>query len=98
MNKDHENFLNLVRLPGTIDAEQTGILLGVPAASVSILVARHFLTPLGKGIASNSPRKFSSAMILALTLDPDQMSRMHHVISGYWRSRNGTANRKRTEF
>ena len=90
MNQEHQNFLNLVRLPATIDAEQAGILLGISTVHVSILVKKRFLRPLGQGLALNAQRKFSSAAILKLGADPDEMNRMQQVLSAYWRCRNDT--------
>ena len=88
MNNDHKEFLNLRRLPGTLDTEQAAILLGVNETSIPILVAKGFLKPLGKTLAANAPRRFSSATIEVLARDPEAMSRMHQLISSHWRSRN----------
>ena len=90
MNNDHKEFLNLRRLPGTLDAEQAAILLGVNETSIPILVAKSFLKPLGKILAANAPKRFSSAAVEALTRDPEAMSRMHQLISSHWRSRNAS--------
>lgn len=90
MNNEHKAFLNLLRLPGTIDAGQTAILLGTSEANIPILVTKSFLEPLGKNLAANAPKRFSSAAIEALARDPEKMSRMHHLISSHWRIRNGT--------
>lgn len=88
MNNDYKEFLNLRRLPGTLDAEQAAILLGVNETSIPILVAKSFLKPLGKLLAANAPKRFSSAAVEALARDPEAMSRMHQLISSRWRSRN----------
>ncbi len=86
--------MNMRRLPGSIDAEQTALLLGVPTTAIPILVAKGFLKPLGKHIARNAPRRFSSAAIIALTQNPEEMHKMQHLISSHWRERNGTATGK----
>ena len=96
MNNEHREFLNLLRLPGTIDAEQAAILLGINEANIVILVNKSFLKPLGKDLAANSAKRFSSVEIEELARNPQQMNRMHHLISSYWRTRNGTAARKRS--
>ena len=96
MNNEHKEFLNLLRLPGTIDAGQTAILLGITEANIAILVNRLFLKPLGKNLAANAPKRFSSATIEALARNPEEMSRMHHVISSHWRARNSTPLRGNT--
>lgn len=93
MNNEHREFLNLRRLPASVDAEQTAILLGINEGSVAILVHKLFLKPLGKNLAANAPKWFSSATIEALARNPEEMSRMHHLISSYWRIRNGTPTR-----
>ena len=90
MNNDHREFLNLRRLPGSIDAAQTALLLGVPSTSITILISKGFLKPLGKNVAPNAPKRFSSAAIIALVQNPDEMHRMQHHISSHWRERNGT--------
>ncbi len=90
MNNDHREFLNLRRLPGSIDAEQTAILLGIPVTCIAILVKKGFLKPLGKAIAHNAPRKFASADVIELMQNADQMHKMQHYISSHWRERNGT--------
>ena len=94
MNDEHIEFLNLRRLPATIDAGQTAILLGISEANVTILVSKGFLKPLGKNLAANAPKWFSSAAIEALARKPEEMSRMHQLVSSYWRTRNGTPSRK----
>ena len=90
MNNEAREFLNLLRLPGTIDAGQTAILLGINEASIAILVNKLFLKPLGKNLAANSPKRFSSAAIEALARNAEEMNRMHHLICSHWRTRNGT--------
>ena len=90
MNNDHREFLNLRRLPATIDAGQTAVLLGISEANVTILVNKGFLKPLGKNLAANATKWFSSAAIEDLARNPEEMSRMHHLISSHWRTRNGT--------
>ena len=90
MRQAQQDFLNLARLPGTIDAVQTGYLLGIASAHVSILVSKGFLHPLGRSLAPNAPRRFSSAAICKLASDPDKMDKMHQVLSAHWRTRNGT--------
>ena len=89
MNNDHREFLNLRRLPGSIDAEHTAMLLGIPATSITILVNKGFLKPLGKNVAPNAPKRFASAAITALAQNPDEMHKMQHHISSHWRERNG---------
>ena len=90
MNNEHREFLNLRRLPGSIDTEQTAMLLGIPTSAISILVSKGFLKPLGKNIAPNAPRRFASAAIIMLTQNSEEMHKMQHFISSHWRERNGT--------
>lgn len=96
MNDKHVEFLNLRRLPATIDAGQTAILLGISEATITILINKDFLKPLGKNVAANAPKWFSSAAIEALARNPEEMSRLHHVVSSHWRTRNGTPSRNST--
>lgn len=90
MNNDHRELLNLRRLPGSIDAEQTAVLLGIPITCIAILVKKGFLKPLGKTVAHNAPRKFASVAVVELMQDAEQMHKMQHFISSHWRERNGT--------
>ena len=90
MNQDHREFMNLRRLPGSIDAEQTALLLGIPSTSITILINKGFLKPLGKNVAANAPKRFSCAAIIVLVQNPEEMHRMQHHISSHWRERNGT--------
>ena len=90
MKQAQQDFLNLARLPGTIDAQQAGYLLGIAPAHVSILVSKGFLHPLGRSLAPNAPRRFSSVAICKLASDPHEMDKMHQILSSYWRVRNGT--------
>ena len=93
MNNEHREFLNLRRLPATLDAAQTAILLGINDANIPILVAKGFLKPLGKPVAANAPKKFSSTTIEALARDPEAMHRMRQMIGSHWRTRNGKPTR-----
>ena len=88
MNKQHQDFLNLVRLPGSLTAEEAGILLGITAESVAILAGCGFLKPLGRALAQNAPRRFAAVAIEALARDADQLGKMHHAISSHWKARN----------
>ena len=90
MNKDQQDFLNLARLPGTIDAAQTGYLLGILPIHVSVLVSKGFLRPLGRSLARNAPLRFSSEIICKEASDPVKMDKMQQVLTAYWRNRNGT--------
>ena len=92
MNPDHERFLNLTRLPATIDAEQAAILLGVASAGIMVLVANKFLKPLGRNLAANAPRRFASVTIEGLARDPEQLDRMQRILTQHWRSRNKAKN------
>lgn len=96
MNNEHRDFLNLRRLPATVDAAQTAILLGINDTNIAILVSKGFLKPLGKPIAANAPKKFSSTAIEALARDPEAMHRMHQMIGSHWRTRNNTPARAGT--
>ena len=79
MKQAQQDFLNLARLPGTIDAQQAGYLLGIAPAHVSILVSKGFLRPLGRSLAANAPRRFSSTAICKLASDPHEMDKMHQT-------------------
>ena len=97
MNNDHRELLNLRRLPGSIDAEQTAVLLGIPVTCIAILVKKGFLKPLGKTVAHNAPRRFASAAVVELMQDAEQMHKMQHHISSHWRERNGIRASKQFE-
>ena len=97
MKKEHESFLNLRRLPATIDAEQTAILLNISMDSVTILAAKEFLEPLGKPLAANAPRRFASVEIERIAHDVEELNKMQRILSLYWRSRNGTDKRRRAK-
>ena len=89
MNQDHREFMNLHRLPGAITAEQAALLLGIPVTCIAVLIGKGFVKPLGKNVAPNSPKRFSSAAIVMLTQNPEDMHKMQHLISSHWRERNG---------
>ena len=89
MNDEDLKFLNLLRLPGTISAEQAAILLGVSNANIPILIAKKFLHPLGGRIKPNAPKRFSSHAIMKLVNDPEAMDRMHSILTVHYRQRNG---------
>ena len=88
MNPEHERFLNLVRLPATIDAEQAAILLGVAPGNIAVLVAKKHLKPLGRNLSANAPRRFASVTIERLARDPEELDRMQQILSQHWRNRN----------
>ncbi len=98
MDKEHQAFLNLLRLPGSIAPEEVAVLLGVSVESVTILVKCSFLVPLGRPLAPNAPRRFASVEIEGLTRDVERMNRMHQVLTKYWRTRNGTRRRSGSCF
>ena len=90
MDPEHRHFLNLMRLPGSISAEQAAILFGIPTACIPVLVSKSFIKPLGRTIAPNAPRRFSSVDIVKLASDPKQMDRMQNILTTHNRHRNGT--------
>ena len=94
MNQDHREFMNLRRLPGSITAEQAALLLGIPVTCIAVLIGKGFVKPLGKNVAPNAPKRFASAAIITLTQNPEEMHKMQHLLSSYWRQRNGKQNSK----
>lgn len=81
-------LLSLRRLPGRLTSEQTAVLLGVSPADITILMAAKFLVPLGRNLAANSPKYFSSAQIEQLMGDPEVMGQMQTALTKHWRQRN----------
>ena len=57
---------------------------------IPVLVSKSFLRPLGRGVAQNAPKRFSSVTIMELAADPKQMDRMQQILTAHHRSRNRT--------
>jgi hypothetical protein len=82
----HE-LLNVLRLPGRLDAQETAYLLGFGLADIPILVAHRILKPLGKP-ATNGVRYFASEDIDQLRRDVKWLSKASAVMTEHWRARN----------
>ena len=95
MSPEERDFLNLRRLPGSIDAMQTAALLGATPANIPILIAKKFLRPLGgRHIKANAPKHFSSLEVVKLADNPAQMDRMQIILTLHTRVRNGIGGAK----
>lgn len=80
-------MLQLHRLPGRINAQQTAVLLGFQVHDVPVLVAAKLLVPLG-GPSKVAPKWFSSAEVELLRQNTRFLAKATRAVSQRWRNRN----------
>ncbi len=88
MNKIAKDcLLHAVRLPARVNAEEAAVLLGFESHDIPTLIARGLLKPLGSP-GRNSPKRFSSADILAKSDDLKWLCRAEVVVADKWKLKN----------
>jgi len=87
-------LLNCRRLPGRLNTAETGLLLGFQEHDMAPLVAARLIVPLGKP-ASNAPKYFAAAEVIARADDPDWLSQATRAIAKYWLAKNATKRQNR---
>ena len=80
-------LLNLVRLPGRLNAALTAGLLGFKPHDIPVLVARGFLQPLSDP-HPNCEKYFAGVEIEELANDVDWLSRAGAAVNQHWRIKN----------
>ncbi len=88
LNPELQAFLNLVRLPGSLNAAHTAGLLGFKPHDIPILVARGFLTPLGEP-SPNCEKFFARIRTEELAVDEAWLSNARAALNQHWRMKNG---------
>ena len=83
----NEKILNMRRLPGRLDVNQTAALLGFQRHDVTILVSARHLQPLGKP-SPNSVKYFSSAEIIELANNRQWLDKATKLIANHWKERD----------
>lgn len=73
--------LNVLRLPGRVNAEQTAALLGMEEWDVPLLVKAGLLKPLGSVGAVNRVKYFASVVVERCARDPKWLHRATEAIS-----------------
>ena len=72
-------FLNLRRLPASLDVDQAAVLLGVRRDSIRFLIEHGLLGPLGNP-PQNGVKMFLSADVLDRASDRKWMHRAHKIV------------------
>jgi hypothetical protein len=87
LNPDLKAFLNLARLPGSLNMALTAGLLGFQPHDIPVLVARGFLKPLGDPMP-NCEKYFARVEIEELAKDVDWLSQARAALNQNWRIKN----------
>jgi hypothetical protein len=87
LNDELKAFLNLLHLPGSLNAAQTAALLGFRPHDIPVLVAREFLIPLG-GSGPNCEKFFARVEIEERAADVDWLSQARAALNQHWRMKN----------
>jgi hypothetical protein len=90
LKPDQLVLLQLRRLPGRINAEQTAALLGFQFHDIPVLVAAKLLQPLGNPTLA-AQKWFASTEVEALRQDPKFLAKATRFIAQRWRQRNARA-------
>ena len=88
-------FLNLRRLPASLDVEQTAVLLGVHRDSIRLLIEEGLLEPLGNP-PQNGVKMFLSADVLERASDRKWMHRAHKTVREYQHDKNAAQRQKQS--
>jgi hypothetical protein len=97
LNNDHRIFMNLLRLPASLNEAQTAALLGFKRDQIPILVARGFLKPL-RNPAPNAEKLFARVRVLANAEDEQWLSRAKAALNQYWRLKNARKTKAAASF
>ena len=86
-------FLNLRRLPASLDVDQAAVLLGIHRDSIRLLIEQGLLEPLGNP-PSNGVKMFLSAEVVERANDRKWMNRAHKTVREYQHRKNATQRQK----
>lgn len=87
LNDELKAFLNLLHLPGSLNAAQTAALLGFRPHDIPVLVAREFLKPLGDP-GPNCEKFFARVEIEERAVDVDWLFQARAALNQHWRMKN----------
>jgi hypothetical protein len=87
MNAQHEQLLNLHRLPARLRVEDAALLLGFSVHEIPILVARGLIKPLGHPPVTGV-KYFSSLALEELRKDHKWLAKASDCIVQYWQEVN----------
>ena len=87
MNSERYQFLNVAKLPGRINTEETAWCLGFSPHDIPVLIARGLLKPLGDP-PPNGARYFSSSEIERLRLDTKWLDKASATLIRHWKVKN----------
>jgi hypothetical protein len=95
MNPERKEILNLISLPGRMNAAEVAWRLGFEPDHIPILVSAGLLKPLGNPPAG-AMKFFLTAEIEQKKNDPKWMTKASEVIRLKWKEKNERAARNRT--
>jgi len=90
-------FLNLRRLPASLDVDQAAVLLGVHRDSFRFLIEHGSLGPLGNP-SQNGVKMFLSADVLDRASDRKWMHRAHKTVREYQHGKNAAQRKKQNRL
>ncbi len=88
-------FLNLRRLPASLDVDQAAALLGIHRDGIRLLIEQRLLEPLGNP-PQNGVKMFLSADVLERANDRKWMHRAHKTVREYQRRKNAVQRQKQS--
>ncbi len=94
MNPERKEFLNLISLPGRVNAAETAWRLGFEPDHIPILVSAGLLKPLGNPPAG-AVKFFLAIEVEQKKADAKWMTKASEVIRLKWKEKNERAARNR---
>lgn len=88
-------FLNLRRLPASLDVDQTAVLLGVHRDGIRLLIEEGLLDPLGNP-PPNGVKMFLSSDVVERANDRKWMNRAHKTVREYQQRKNASQRQKQS--
>ncbi|MDB6056299.1 MAG: hypothetical protein JWO95_143 [Verrucomicrobiales bacterium] len=95
MKDNQHQFLQLLRLPARLTAEQAAWVLNCQLHDVPALVAAKLLKPLGNP-PPNGIKFFATEDVLELTKDRNWLVRMSSAIYQHWQKKNSAGKNRLT--
>ena len=87
MDSERYQFINLSKMPGRLNTEETAWCLGFAAHDIPILVANRLLKPLGNP-PPNGGRYFSASEVERLRLDTKWLDKASGILVRHWKTKN----------
>ena len=84
---DRIQFLNLSRLPGRLNVQESAWLLGFKAHDIPVLVCHRLLQPMGNP-SQNGEKYYSATQLERLSKDFGWLDLATATLIGYWRAKN----------